>query len=224
MAKLQGINAILFDVDGTLFSSEDILYDVYHTALKKFQLKHGRPETLPGLPAIMQQIGQPVKKIFQNLVPELTEEERDEISNQILIDLVNRIEAGEGIRYDGVFETIQSLADSNIRIFAASNGRKKYVQAILKSLKIIDYFEAVPTIDNVKIMNKNELVACILDDFGLKPKECIIVGDRATDRDAGILNEVSFVATSYGHHSSLDEHNGAVATIDSFSELLELVL
>lgn len=223
MAILKNINAVLFDIDGTLFSSEDILYDVYYTALRKFQVKHGRPEKLPDLPAIMQQIGQPVKKIFQNLVPDLLEDERDEISNQILIDLVNRIEAGEGVRYEGVFETIKTLAASNIRIFAASNGRKLYVEAILKSLKVINYFEAVPTIDNVRIMNKNELVACILDDFGLKPEECIIVGDRTTDRDAGILNNIGFVATSYGHHASIDEHEGAVATIHSFPELLDLV-
>lgn len=224
MVKLQSVSAVLFDIDGTLFSSEDILYDVYHNALKQFQEKYGRPEKLPDLPTIMQQIGQPVKKIFQNLVPDLSEEERDQISNQILVDLVDRIDAGEGIRYDGVFDTIKTLADSGIRIFAASNGRKPYVDSILKSLEVTDYFEAVPTIDNVRIMNKNELVASILDDFNLLPENCIIVGDRDTDRDAGLFNKVNFVAALYGHHTSLNEHDGAIATIESFSELLTLIL
>lgn len=223
MTVLRSIQAVLLDIDGTLFSSEDMLLDVYHEAMVDFRKRHGRPETLPDLPAIMAQIGQPVKKIFQNLLPELAESDRDEIAAQILDDLVKRIEEGQGVYYDGVGDTLKRLYDAGFRIFSASNGRKAYVDAILKAAGIDHLFEAVPVIDNVRIFNKNELVACTLQDYGLKPEQCIIVGDRATDRDAGRANNVAFVATLYGHHNSPDEHEGAVATIQSFSELLTLL-
>jgi phosphoglycolate phosphatase len=223
MTVLRGIQAVLLDIDGTLFSSEDMLLDVYHKAMVDFRNRHGRPESLPDLSAIMAQIGQPVKKIFENLLPELEQSDREEIAAQILDDLVMRIESGQGVHYDGVAETLKKLRDAGFRIFSASNGRKAYVEAILKAAGIHHLFEAVPAIDNVRIFNKNDLVACTLRDYRLKPRQCIIVGDRSTDRDAGKANGVAFVATLYGHHGSPDEHEGAVAKIETFSELLTLL-
>ncbi len=223
MTVLKDVQAVLLDIDGTLFSSEELLLDVYHAAMVDFRNRHGRPERLPDLPEIMAQIGQPVKTIFQNLLPELEEADRDEISAMILKDLVRRIEAGEGHHYDGVAETLQKLHAAGIRIFAASNGRRAYVEAILKAAGVDSLFEAVPAIDNVRIFNKNELVAVTLADYGLTARRCIIVGDRSTDRDAGRANDVPFVAALYGHHGSAEEHEGAVATIQAFPELLPLL-
>lgn len=211
--------AVLLDVDGTLFSSEEMLLEVYHRAMQDFRHRHGRPEHLPDLAAIMEQIGQPVKKIFQNLVPELTEEERDEISQQILVDLVRRIDGGDGVHYDGVAATLQRLHESGVKIYAASNGRRAYVEAILRAAGIDSLFDAVPAIDNVTIFNKSELVAHVLSKYGHAASECVIVGDRATDRDAGRENGVPFVACTYGHGRE-EEYRGAVARIASFPELL----
>lgn len=212
-------HAVLLDVDGTLFSSEDMLLEVYHRAMQDFRDRHGRPERLPDLPAIMEQIGQPVKKIFQNLVPELTEAERDEISGQILVDLVGRIDGGDGVHYEGVAATLRTLRANGVKIYAASNGRRAYVEAILRAANIDSFFDAVPAIDNVTIFNKSELVAFVLSEYGHAASDCVIVGDRATDRDAGAANRVPFVACTYGHGSE-DEYRGAVARIASFPELL----
>ena len=220
---LSDVTAVLLDVDGTLFSSEEMLHDVYRQAIADFQKRHSRPKTLPDLPAIMAQIGQPVKTIFKNLLPELSDSERDEISNQVLVDLVRRIGKGEGIHYEGVNATLRQLHDKGILLFAASNGRQAYVDAVLKAGKVFDLFKAVPTIDHKRIKNKDDLVRSILDDYDLQPAQCVMVGDRTTDRDAALSNHVAFVATSYGHHGDVSEHQGAVATIDSFKQLAGLL-
>ena len=219
--NLSNIKAVLFDVDGTLFSSEGIIEQIYKDEFKKFNERYGKPGIIPGHDEIMAQIGKPVVKIFEALAPDLTLEERENLGEIILSELVTLILNGAGEHYDGVSQTIESLS-RKYRIFAASNGRLPYVDAILKANKIEKFFEAIPHVDNINIKNKNELVSSILKNYRLNPEDAVLIGDRTSDRDAALENGCYFIACRYGHGGE-EEWKGAHAFIDSITDLLKLL-
>lgn len=216
MAKFE---AVFFDVDGTIFSSEGIIQKVYHDNFMAFRERTGKPEKLPNLEEIMAQIGKPVRTIFDNLVPELSFEEREQLSDAILEGLVQRINAGEGDYYEGISETVISMARAGLKIFSASNGRKPYVEAILKACGIYDSFTEVTVLDYQTIHTKIELVEQTMQKQGLSPERCVLIGDRESDRQAALQNGVAYVACAYGHGDP-EEHRDAIRIVQSPSELL----
>ena len=220
--NFSNIKAILFDVDGTLFSSEGIIEQIYRNEFRKFNARYGKPAVIPGHDDIMAQIGKPVVKIFEALAPDLTVEERETLGEIILNELVTSILEGAGEHYEGVTKTIENLS-KKYRIFAASNGRLPYVEAILKANEIYTFFEAIPHVDNLNIKNKNELVSSILKNYNLKSDDAVLIGDRTSDRDAALDNKCYFIACRYGHGGE-EEWKGAHAFIDSITDLEKLLM
>ncbi len=218
--KPEIIKAVLLDVDGTLFSSEDIILETYKKEFIKYKDKNGVPDVVPDLPDIMRQIGKPVVEIFLNLAPELKKEQQAELSGRILISLVESIRSGGGQYYDGIQETCRYLRQSGYMVFAASNGRYPYIEAILQTAGIFEFFKEIPFVNNVTIKNKDELVAHILVKHQLQPSEALVVGDRLSDRNAAKSNNCLFAACLYGH-GTMDELEDADVYIDSFGELME---
>jgi len=221
-AALARVRALFWDVDGTLFSSEGIIHRVYQRVFERYRAEHGRPQRTPDLEEIVEQIGKPVRVIFQNLVPELPEAERDALSEGVLGELVAAIRNGEGEHYSGVRETLTELRERGFRFFAASNGRRPYVEAILKKNGTYSLFEEIPAVDNAEIRDKNELAAKTLEKHGLRPEEAAVIGDRASDRDAALKNGLLFIAARFGHGAA-EEWEGACAFVDSVPELLQVL-
>jgi phosphoglycolate phosphatase len=222
MHSLDGIRAILFDIDGTLFSSEGIIGGIYRDRFLDFRTRHGRPEHIPDTDEIMAQIGKPVVKIFEALAPDLSPEERTALSEGILKILVERILNGEGHHYPNADRTIRTLHQRGYQIYAASNGRLPYVRAILEANGTLPHFKEISAIDNLAIRDKNELVAHILNANGIEPQSAAMIGDRFSDRDAAIKNGCVFVACRFGHGNE-KEWEGATAYIDTIDELLGIL-
>ncbi len=218
---LASVRCVLFDVDGTLFSSEEIIHQVYIEEFGRTQRELGRPKKIPGKSEIIQEIGKPVPVIFRNLAPDLSQEEQDEVSARILDGLVRHILAGEGYHYPGVRETIADLHSRGFRLFTASNGREPYVRSILQANNLIQYFAGLPVLGGV-ISDKTELVRDFISREDIRPSEAVLVGDRASDRDAALDNGVPFVACRFGHGTPR-EWEGAAALIDSITELSRLL-
>ena len=85
---MKKIKAVAFDVDGTLFSSENIILDTYIDSIKKFINASGISIQIPTKEKIIEQVGLPVKQIFKNLLPFLTEDQRDSISDNASLILL----------------------------------------------------------------------------------------------------------------------------------------
>lgn len=220
-ADLSRVRALLWDIDGTLYSSESIIHQTYQAGFIEYQRRFGRPEHIPNLPEIMAQIGKPVRVIFENLAPTLPREEQDQISLQILHTLVLRVGEGAGEHYNGVAEVLHTLHRRGYEYHSASNGRFPYIEAVLRRNGSYHLFRAVDVVDNRTIMDKAELVAFTLRNYGFAPEEAAVIGDRASDRDAAVANGCPFVACRYGHGEPA-EWEGAVAFADSPRDLLPL--
>ncbi|MCB1324222.1 MAG: HAD hydrolase-like protein [Spirochaetales bacterium] len=218
---LPHVRHILWDVDGTIFSSEEIIHEIYREAFEAHRAAFGRPAHLPDLEAIINEIGKPVRVIFENLAPDLETTERERLSLTILHRLVLAIGEGRGHYYAGMVETLGELAKRGFRFYAASNGRYPYIEAILRKAGILGLFSDVVSVDGRLIHDKNQLVLDILKRHQIDRSRAALVGDRASDRDAALQAELPFVACAYGHGSA-PEWQGAVCTVQSPEELLEV--
>ncbi|MBE7411723.1 MAG: HAD hydrolase-like protein [Leptospiraceae bacterium] len=193
------IKMIAFDIDGTVFSSEGIISDVYKESIQNFSEKFGKPISMPSHEKIMLQIGKPVKTIFQNLLPELPENDRDIISDSVLDFLCKRIENGEGYIYPNAKETIHELKKRNFLITAASNGRRKYVETILKRIDAIQFFDDIAILNYKDIQTKGDILIHYKQKYQLSGNQILMVGDRASDRDASVNADTPFAFCTFGH-------------------------
>ncbi|PJZ55923.1 HAD family hydrolase [Leptospira barantonii] len=193
------LQALAFDVDGTLFSSEEIILEVYKDSISNFSKTSGIPIELPSRERIMVEIGKPVKTIFLNLLPQLTEDQRDEISDSVLRFLCERIRNGEGEFYPAVKETIEALSRKGFRILAASNGRRPYVETILEVAGVLSLFDPILVLDNERIKTKGGILKEYVKLYGLEPDKILMIGDRLSDHEAARQNGCPFAFCAYGH-------------------------
>ncbi len=213
------IRNILFDVDGTLYSSEGIIHEVYRDEFARWKEEFGKPDSVPSLEAIVAQIGRPVPQIFAALAPELSVEEREGLALRILERLVERVGRGEGEHYLGAADMVRLCYKRGMRLFTVSNGRYAYIEAVLRAGGVRACFEAVPHLAGMGALDKDELAVRVLEAYQLRAEETLLVGDRASDRDAARKIGVKFIACSYGHGHS-EEWEGAHWIADRPSEVL----
>ncbi|TGN18654.1 HAD family hydrolase [Leptospira idonii] len=209
---------VAFDVDGTLFSSESIIFKTYVQAIEEFAAKKGKLTNLPTHDQIMMQIGKPVREIFANLLPELPEQEREGISSRVLELLCDSIRNGGGDFYAGVGSTIHYLKEKGYTITCASNGRKQYVETVLETAGVLQYFEPILVINQENICTKGDIISEYLKKYGYAAQSVILVGDRYSDWEAARQNKCLFGFCTYGHSV-----NGEIPDFDwKFDELPEL--
>lgn len=193
------IKILAFDIDGTLFSSENIILDTYIESIQKFIELSGKNLPIPSKEKIIKQVGLPVKQIFRNLLPELKEEERDSISDNVLVLLCEKIYEKKGTLYSGVEESIMELFDRKYILCIASNGRAPYINAILDSYKLLPYFKELIVIDYGSIQSKGDILKAYITKFNMEGENALMIGDRKSDLDAAIDGGSPFAFCEYGH-------------------------
>ena len=215
------IKILAFDVDGTLFSSEAIILDTYVESIQKFSINSGKKVIVPTKEKILEQVGLPVKQIFQNLLPELSESERDSISDNVLRLLCEKIFEKKGMLYKGVAETIRELHSRDYLLCIASNGRAAYINAILEAYNLKEYFQELIVIDYVSIRSKGDILKGYLSNFQKTGLSALMIGDRKSDLDAALEAESPFAYCEYGH-AEPNEINLYSIKLQSISDLLAI--
>lgn len=212
-----GDRVVVFDLDGTLFSSEAILGDAYREAVAATSARWGIPLRTPTLAEILALVGRPVREIFLALYPALTAAQREELAGEVLVILDRKIRAGEGRLYDGVPAMLVSLRDAGFRIALVSNCRRAYLEAIFDTYELWPYFASARCNEDAPALGKTGLVA-----EAVAGARGIMVGDRASDGEAAHAAGIPWIGCDYGHAddgSGQNELSGADAVVRSVEEI-----
>lgn len=207
------------DIDGTIFSSESIIYPVYREAIELYCRERKVTLLAPGRERIMLEIGKPVKKIFENLFPQLAEKDRDFLSDTVLQLLCEKIAAGEGEYYPEVSETVRKIAERGGVIFVASNGRRPYIEAILHYCGIMPYVKTPTYIDAKTIFTKSDILRHYVT-HGIDAGSLVMVGDRLSDFEAAQAVGCDFAWCAYGH-APAGEITAYTIRLDRFADLAQ---
>lgn len=208
---------LAFDMDGVIFSAENFIGDAYLQAINS----SGLELPIPSAEQIMQQIGKPIREIFSNLFPGITETEMIELRKYTRKFVVQMVYEKKGIVYNGIPELIKQLS-SKYTLAACSNGGGRYVEAILKTYDLDKYFIPILTLESENASHKGELLKAYISKNGNDSSAWVMIGDRKPDLDAAIYNNCRFIGCSWGHVYN-DELTNADFIANSPSEITSVL-
>ncbi|MCL6602750.1 MAG: HAD hydrolase-like protein [Paenibacillus sp.] len=212
--------AIIFDMDGTLFKTESLLIPAYHKMFDILREEGLYSGPTPPEERILGSLGMLLDQIWKNVMPE-ADEAVHRRADELLLQLeIEGLEAGGTMLYPKVVETLTALKERGLRLFVASNGLKDYIHSIVVVHKMEDVFDGLYSAGGQGTATKVELVRLLLNDHGIS--KAWMVGDRSSDVEAGKGNGQTVIGCAYAGFGRQDELKGSDVIISSFDELLDL--
>jgi len=211
--------AMLFDLDGTLFRTETLLLPAYRAAFDELRRRGLYAKETPPEERILSSLGMLLDEIWRRVMPEASDEARAEADKLLLHYQIKGLGQGKGELYEGVAETLKELRARGIRLFVASNGLEGYVKHVIEAKGLGPLFEDLYSAGRFQTRSKVDLVKLLLDNSGIR--SAWMVGDRSSDVEAGLRNGLTVVACDYAGFRDSGELDGAHLRITRFAELLE---
>lgn len=193
MPPLQSVQAILFDLDGTLIDSAPSILRCFGEVLNEI----GIPPLVPLNDSL---IGPPLKKTLQMITGLDNMEQLD-----LLVARFKRVYDTRGYLetrvYAGVEEMLATLRARGILLSIATNKRKIPTLKILKHLGWHSSFQLIGSLDTPASAHadKASLIASMLEELGLPPAATLYVGDKHDDGLAAQTNNMLFAAVAWGY-------------------------
>ncbi len=208
MIKTDGI---IFDVDGTLWDSTDIVKDAWNRAF----IDNGYPD--PGITAdrLKGLFGLPMKDIIADVFPEGTDEEIKKLTPIIYRNEDEYLRKSGGKLYPGIIETIDELAQS-LPVFIVSNCQEGYVELFMDKTKSSSLITDHLCPGDTGLLKADNIRKIVSDHDLLYP---LYVGDTIMDKRACEEAGCRFVYARYGFGDVED----CEYVIDTPAELIDLV-
>lgn len=213
--------AMIFDMDGTLFKTETLLIPVYHRLFDQLRAERLFDGETPPEELMLGGLGMLLDDIWKRVLPEhdITVHRR---ADELLLELeLIGLQEYETELYPQVAEVLERLHAQGIRLFVASNGLEQYVKGVAKAHGIYPLFEGIFSAGEYRTATKVELVRILLERHGVQ--NAWMVGDRSSDVEAGKHNGLTVVGCAYAGFGKEQELDKADALISSFDELLKLL-
>lgn len=173
------IKGILFDLDGTLINTNNLIIDSFQYALKK----HLNIEV--PIEDIVTTFGEPLDEAMAKF---------DKVNGDLLVSIYREYNETNhdklATKFEGVEAGLRALKALGIKLAIVTSKRRTLADRGLKLINIHDYMDVIVTpedTDNHKPQGEPAEKACQL--LGILPEEAIMVGDSHNDilcgRNAG---------------------------------------
>lgn len=213
------IKNILIDLDGTLTDPK-----VGITASARYGLnKIGHPIAPDS--NIDWIIGPPLKASLAKI---LQVELSNDLAEQALLGYRERFAVTglfENQLYPQVAQTLAQLQAHGFQLFVATAKPTIYAEKILQHFDLAKYFTQIYGSElSGERTNKGDLIDYILQQQGLNPAECLMVGDREYDILGARRHGIATIAVEYGYGTA-EELDAAEPhlRIQHFEQLLQLL-
>lgn len=212
-------SAVLFDVDGTLVESGQLITECFQTALK--EIGH------PGLPqtTVSQVVGPPLAHSFASIAGLSAEKVPLAIDSYRAHYLPRYLEPP---LYPGIRELLADLHAAGIPLATATSKMERSAKRQLEKWEIDQYFTVIAGATPSPDSTKQLVVADALKRLrgaGTDVENAVLVGDRVFDVNGAEANGIKAIAAlwGYGEDSEFDSP-ALVAKADSVSDLRALLL
>jgi phosphoglycolate phosphatase-like HAD superfamily hydrolase len=211
--------ALIFDMDGTLFQTDKILElslnDTFHYLRSIHQWDGDTP-----IDKYREIMGVPLPIVWETLLPHHSLRLREEIDAYFLERLVTNIKKGKGALYPNVKEIFSYLKENDFSIYIASNGLTAYLQAIVEYYQLDKWVTETCSIQDIESLNKSDLVCRIIKKHGIT--RAAVVGDRLSDIKAAKENDLLSIGCNFDFAKD-DELKQADIIIDDLIELTSIL-
>lgn len=175
----QGIEAVLFDLDGTLIDSMWIWEDIDREYLGKFgiDLPDDLEEMVQGMS--FSETAEYFKKRFH--IPQPLEEIKGEWNRMAWDKYSNEVPLKEG-----VLAFLEALQQQGIRMGIATSNSKELVELVISKLGVKEYFHSIRTSCEVaKGKPSPDIYELVARDLGTAAENCLVFEDIIQGIQAG---------------------------------------
>lgn len=166
---MKNFDGIIFDVDGTLASTNELIFSSFNFIFEKYLNKTLTPEE------IVSYFGPTENQIIEKLFEDPEKVKKDYYKfysdNHHIVDL-----------YAGIKEILEMCKEKNILLSIYTGKGRDAASITLKKLFIYDYFDLIITGDEVKEHKPSpEGVTLFLEKFNLNKERVLMIGDAPSD-------------------------------------------
>ena len=209
------LQSLIFDMDGTLFQTDTIL-ELSLEDTFNYLRSLNKWDTATPIDKYREIMGVPLPKVWEALLPNHSEEVREQTDAYFLERLVDNIRSGKGALYPNVKEVFSFLKENNCSIYIASNGLTEYLKAIVSYYHLDHWITETCSIQQIESLNKSDLVQSIIQKYGIT--NAAVVGDRLSDINAAKDNGLIAIGCNFDFAQE-DELAQADLVIDGLIEL-----
>lgn len=180
------IRLAVFDLDGTLLNSLEDLADAVNYALKKNGFEVHPVEKYRYF------VGDGVAKLIERVLPEgeKTPENEKRLHEDFSIYYEKHFK-DKTVPYDGICEAIKELTDAGLRLAVLSNKPHDFVGGLVSGFFGGSFNAGVwGNREGVRRKPFPDGLQIILENAGVKPSECVMIGDTSVDiktaKNAGV--------------------------------------
>ena len=216
MAAHKKIDVLIFDVDGTLWDTSEIVAESWTRAVRdNSELDY--TYTAEYLRDVA--FGKPMDEIAHILLPDSPEEEIQRISRACFEYEDRDIREKPARIYEGVRDILSKLRDEGFRLYIVSNCQLGYIYACMDQCGIKDLIldqlcfgetGAIKGITINKLMERN----------GIKAENAAYIGDTKGDQAASAYAGLCFIHAAYGF-GRVEDPDYSVSDIRELPKLLK---
>lgn len=209
---LKTLQAILFDLDGTLLDTREFMYQAFEYTFQQYNLPVVPRDSLTAL------VGGSLESIYEHIVPshnchELCDTHRSFQEMHLHLSVL----------YPNVETTLAALQKQGIRLAVVTTRSKRTSVRTLENAGIVQYFDVVVSGEDVtKLKPDPEPLRYALSKLCIGPAQAVMVGDTAADILAGKRAGTRTIAVTYGFGGQIISQHHPDYVIDDLEMLLQL--
>ncbi len=211
--------SLIFDMDGTLFQTDKILELSLEDTFNHLRTLN-KWDTITPIDKYREIMGVPLPKVWEALLPNHSNDVREQTDAYFLKRLVENIRSGKGALYPNVKEVFSYLKENNCSIYIASNGLSKYLKAIVSYCNLDNWVTETFSIQQIHTQDKGDLIKTIIKKYDIK--KAAVVGDRLSDINAAKDNGLISIGCNFDFAQE-DELAQADLVIDDLIELTTIL-
>lgn len=215
------IKAAIFDLDGTLLNTLPSITYFGNAALRKYgfsEIPMERYRYLVGEGAVLL-----VKRMLQEVGAD-AEQDFEKVYNEYRTQY-DANTAYKTAYYDGILDMLGTMKHYKMKLAVLSNKPQEQVSGVIGSFFPDGVFEKVyGAREDIKRKPDPDGVYRICREIGVKPEECLYLGDTATDMKTGAAAGCLTIGAEWGFRDRKElELHGAAAVASSPMDVLKYI-
>ncbi len=207
---MNNIDAIIFDLDGTLWSAINNAVKVFEIVKKR----HSEVTNVITKEDIEKVMGKSFDEVVLTFFPYLEHEKAIEIGTELFGEVVNDLFRYGGTLYPDLENVIKELS-KKYKLLIVSNCVTGYIESFLKCSGLKDYFIDFECNGKTKLSKGNN-IKLVMERNNIK--NAVYVGDTKGDKEAATIANVPFVYAAYGF-GQVEEYDYIINSISDLNNL-----
>ena len=187
---MNGVNHIVFDMDGTLFDTSEGILECYIQVARKMDRE------IPDHSVLYKLIGGSLRINLKNLYG-LNEEECS-LAVDIYRSHYSCVGLEMSVAYPDVQNTIRELHEMGYSLSVATLKRQDFAEEFIKAKGLTPYFQSIHGMDVGDTLTKEQLIRNCITGCKTTEKATLMVGDSDSDLNGAIKNGTRFLAATWG--------------------------